>query len=158
MEYVNNNLFWKKHPTERLALWRKFRKIYNYTSDEDACKLIWNLWIMAPTVSINIDPYDLTKWPTLWEMFQEGKCCKYSRALGAAYTLYYINPELKIEISRVYDLRKNDIYTAAIINNKYMMVDSSIDIELYEEIKNYIIFQETWNISEILDKVLYKVN
>lgn len=156
MEDVNKSFLWKKNPTDRLSAWRKFRRTHDFSNTKETCELVWGLWITAPTVNINIDPYDLTKWPTLWEMIQEGTCCKYSRALGAAYTLHYISPNIGIKIARVYDQSKNDIYTAAIINDVYIMAEYDTEVKFWNDIKENIQIQEIWNIQDIIDKVLYK--
>lgn len=158
MENVNKNMFWKKSPSERLSLWRKFRKNNDFSDIKNTCDVVWSLWIMAPTVNINIDPYDLTRWPTLWEMIQEGTCCKFSRALGAAYTIYYLNNSVSIKIARVYDQEKNDIYTTAIINDMYMLAENSIEVEFWNDKKEKIQIEEIWDIKEIIDKVLYKAH
>lgn len=159
MNSINDNrLFWLKSPEDRLKDWRDFRKNYEFSSIKKLCDDVWNFWILSPDVSKSIDPYSISLWPTIWEIIHEGNTCKYSKALAAAYTIYYINNDCDIVIARVYDKKNNDIYIASIINDAYILIPYSNEVENWQNINPEIQIEEKFSIEDVLDMVKNRTN
>lgn len=158
MNNTDNRLFWLKSPDERLKKWREMRKEYTISTQEQLCKDIWHFWMTSPDVSKSIDPYSISMWPTVWEIIHEGKTCKYSRALAAAYTIHYIDETCDIVIARVYDKKNNDIYIASIINDAYVLIPYSNEVENWKTINPELQIEEQFSIENVLDMVKNRTN
>lgn len=137
-----------------MDMWRHFRKEYVHTSTEHLCNTVWKIWAMSPEVSKIVDPYNLTTWLTLWEIIQLGQTCKYTKALGAAYMIHYLQPETNIVICRVFDKIKNDIYITAIVESKFLLHPEYT--EIIKMNNNDYQIQELWSLDKILEKIKYK--
>lgn len=155
MENLDRN-FWLESPQQRLHKWKIFRRsLVDVPSKMEKISDVWNIWFFSPDVKITMDPYDTTKWPTVWELLQQGETCKYSKSLGAAYTMYYLNNSLDIDIMRVYDKTNNDIYIAGKIEDKLLM-PYSLDVMNFQEECNNISIEETWSVAAVLDSILHR--
>lgn len=157
-EPSNLRLFWLKSPEERLKHWREIRKNYDFSSVYQLCNDIWEFWRLSPDVSKTLDPYTVKNWPTVWEIIYEGNTCKYSKSLAAAYSVYYINNDYDIVITRVYDKKNNDIYIASIIDEQYVFIPYSNEVENWQELKSELEIEEKWHISQVLDMVKNRTN
>jgi hypothetical protein len=156
MDELDRN-FWIESPQQRLQKWKNFRRsLSNNSNTMDCLTSVWNIWFFSPDVSMTLDPYDIKKWPTVWEMVQDGNTCKYSKTLGAAYAMYYLNNSLDISIMRVFDKFNKDIYVVSRIEDKLLMPYNK-NILNFEDVKNNLDIQESWTINEVLDAILYQV-
>jgi len=155
MEDVKSKrLYWMRSPDQRMDLWRRFRRSFSKTDVKDICNESWHWWYMSPEVSRTIDPYDPTTWLTLWEIIQLGETCKYSKAIGAAYMIHYLNPDLDIVIYRVFDKNRNDIYITTKVENRFLLHPEYT--EVIEMNNNDYVIQEEWSITKILDIIKYR--
>jgi hypothetical protein len=147
--------FWLSSPAKRLSAWRTFRRTISEKSVDDVIPAIWRWWQMAPEVSISIDPYDPKAWPTLWEIIQQGACCKYSRSLATSYTIYYLFPETSNQVIRVHDLKKNDIYSVSVIDERFLLSPFNTNVQNLDDFDINFRIEECWNIQDVMDLVLH---
>lgn len=147
--------FWIQSPNKRLNDWRNFRRSIVGNKIDETIDTIWQCWSMAPEVTLSLDPYDPSTWPTLWEMIQQGSCCKYSRSVALSYTIYYLYPNLPNRILRVHDLVKPDIYSVSIIDERFLLLPHSVDIQNLDDFEINFKVEECWNIQEIIDLVIH---
>ena len=101
---------WFESPQKRLASWRNFRKGLDINDLSKTCRDVCEWWRYAPLSNISLDPYEIQTWPSVWEMLHRGNYCKFSTAIGMAYTLFYIDENIENRIIRVYDQANSDIY------------------------------------------------
>lgn len=146
-------IYWQRSPEQRIELWRRFRKSFSSTDAAEICNESWSWWIMSPEVNRTIDPYNPNTWLTFWEMVQLGETCKYSKAIGAAFMIHYLNSDLDIVISRVYDKNKNDIYITTLVENKFLLHPEYTEVM---EMNDDYVIQETWSIKKILEIIKYR--
>jgi len=149
--------FWFDSPKNRLSRWRDFRKGLTGSVEPHEISEIWDLWSQCPEVSIAIDPYDVKKWPTVWEMIHHGEVCKYSRSLGAAYTIYYLNKSLDNHIMRVFDKDSDDTYLVSLISGEYLMSPKSTIVMDWKDMQHQFTIEYDTSIEKIIDSVLYQV-
>jgi len=126
---------WLRSPDERLASWREFRielqshyDLYEATGTEsdnaillDCLNAVSIWWKQAPVVSVAMDPFNLESWPTIWEILDQGECCKYSRGLAMAYNIHYMDKNVHVSIDRVRDHKFHDEYMIATFDGKYAL-------------------------------------
>ena len=84
-------------------------------------KAVSTWWEQAPIVNVAIDPFNPESWPTIWEILDEGECCKYSRGLAMAYNIHYMDRDVYVTLDRVRDHLYNDEYMIANFGNKYAL-------------------------------------
>lgn len=151
---------WLRSSEERIAIWRDFRiELQNsygsFNNEKDDSALLKCLdhidtwWNQVPIVRVAIDPYDKANWPTLWEIIDQGECCKYSKGLAKAYAMYYLDQDLDITINRVYDHKTNDEYMLAIFNGKYGLNSPHKSIINVHE-SDFIEIKDSWKIKDII--------
>ena len=158
MENINTlRTIWLDGPSSRLASWRQFRQDNKHSDLETLCSNTAHWWSAAPTCSISIDPYAVDTWPDAWQLLDAGDVCKYSVALGMAYTIYYTKPEEKTIIMRVFDSDKDDIYNATLINNKYLLGHTTGKVVDFDSVANQITIEEQWHISDIVETIKNKI-
>jgi hypothetical protein len=73
--------------------------------------------------------------------------------VGAAFMIHYLNSNLDIVISRVYDKNKNDIYITTLVENKFLLHPEYTEVM---EMNNDYVIQETWSIKKILEIIKYR--
>ncbi len=153
---------WLRSPDERLAGWREFRielqssyDLYeaNGTDADDKILLsclqaISTWWEQTPLVSVAIDPFDSSSWPTVWEIIDQGECCKYSRGLAMAYNMHYMDTNVKITLDRVHDLTFNDEYMIANFGDKYAL--NSLHGQIIDPHVDSLDIRESWDIQRSL--------
>jgi hypothetical protein len=145
---------WLRSPDERLASWREFR-IEAYSAYSKCAgnplpilESVSTWWEQSPHVSVAMDPFNTKSWPTIWEIIQQGECCKYSRGLAMAYNIHYISDK-NVVLNRVRDHTHNDEYMIATFNNEFILnslhgqVVNVHDVDCLE-------IRETWDIQAIL--------
>ena len=166
MEQLNINQLrnlWLRSANERLASWRDFRiqlqsKYVKYNGTDSVAdnnillsclNTINTWWLQAPIVNLAMDPFNPESWPTVWEILDDGECCKYSRGLAMAYTIYYMSNSKCITIDRVHDHMYNDDYMIANFDGKYILnspYNKIIDIQK----NNQITICDSVNIESLL--------
>jgi hypothetical protein len=144
--------FWLLSPTARLTQWRLFRRSLSECHEKEIPNIIWDTWMASPEVSIAIDPYDISKWPTLWEIIQQGHTCKFSKALAMSYTIHYLNLSKENNIMRVFDPKTHDTYYASIIDGKLYSPNSIEAMNAHTEILTLTI-EESWTVQQVLDEI-----
>lgn len=149
-------LYWQRTPEKRMELWRRFRKSFSPVDTKELCDESWSWWSMSPDVKRLIDPYDPTSWLSFWEMIQVGQSCKYSKAVGAAFMIHYLNSNLNIVIYRVYDKIKNDIYITTLVENKFLLHPEYTEV-IEMDFNNFDI-QEQWSITKIIQTIKYRTD
>ena len=126
---------WLRSPDERLTSWREFRielqshyDLYKADGTEsdtvillDCLKAVSTWWEQAPIVSVAMDPFDTESWPSVWEILDQGECCKYSRGLAMAYNLHYMNTDVNVTLDRVRDHITHDEYMIANYDGQYAL-------------------------------------
>ena len=121
MEHQLNNTAWFESPHNRLKRWREFRQSLNVNNTYEVCDTVVKWWSTAPTVSISIDPVDSTSWPTPWEMLYSGDFCDDSKALGMAYTIFYTNNNINIDMLYLIDEQRSIQKLCALVDHKYLL-------------------------------------
>lgn len=148
---------WLRSPDERLTGWRNFRidlqhhyDLYECNgSDDDAAILqdclnaISTWWYQAPIVNMSINPYEPSSWPTVWEILDQGECCKYSRGLAMAYNLHYLDSDTNVTVDLVRDHKHHDEYMIANFGGKYALNSLQAPIIFLQEIDYLEIRQST---------------
>lgn len=143
---------WLQPLDVRLDQWREFRihlENDDYTVIEKL-EFINAWWRSMPVVNLTIDPYDCHVFPTLWEIIDEGECCKYSRGLAMAYNMFFIDQEKNVTISRVYDTKFNDEYFVAVWDDQYVLNslhDAIVTVDIFDE---HLQIQESHLISNVI--------
>jgi hypothetical protein len=154
---------WLRSPDERLASWREFRielqchyDLMGLNGTESVgCKsqscleIINTWWQLAPTVSVAMDPFNSLSWPTVWEIVYQGECCKYSRGLAMAYTMYYIDDSLNITVDRVRDQLYGDEYMIANIDGHYALNSPHAPVTNLHSVESLEI-RESFEIRELI--------
>jgi len=159
MEDVNGfKEIWLKSPQDRLSIIRNFRKNYNYTTLEQLCIDVWDLWKTCPEKSKTVDPYDLTTWLTFWEIIHIGETCKYTKAVAASYLIHFIEPSAKVVICRVFDKIQNDIYIASKIDDSFILLPNVQEVGNWKMLEPNIEIKEEWSIAQAIEIINHRVN
>lgn len=154
---------WLRSPDERLASWREFRielqssyDQYEANGSEADDKVLVSClyaistwWSQVPMVNVAIDPYNPELWPTVWEIIDQGECCKYSRGLAMAYNMHYMEPRVAVTLDRVYDHHFNDEYMIANFGGKYGLNSQHSPVIKLQDVDSLEI-RESWDIQRTL--------
>ena len=155
---------WLRSPDERLASWREFRielqshyDLYesNGTESDNAILLecltaIDTWWQQAPTVNVAMDPFNTKNWPSVWQIIDDGACCKYSRGLAMAYSMSYMDSDVNVTLDRVRDHRHGDEYMVANYGNKYTISSLHAPIIEFHSVETLEICESIPILSHIL--------
>lgn len=144
-------MMWLDPPHKRLANWREFRRELDSADVNAACEKVSQWWQFAPQSALSIDPYDISTWPSVWEMLHQGDYCKFSTAIGMAYTIFYIDESVKNRILRVYDHVNSDIYMTALINEHWLLNYNLCEMTEYNNVRNALEIQESWNTKDVVE-------
>lgn len=144
-------MMWLDPPQKRLANWRAFRRELDTTDVKAACEKVSQWWQFAPQSTLSIDPYDISTWPSVWEMLHQGDYCKFSTAIGMAYTIFYIDESVENRILRVYDHVNSDIYMTALINEHWLLNYNLCEMTEYNNVRNALEIQESWNTKDVVE-------
>jgi hypothetical protein len=149
-----NNLhnLWLLSPTERLSHWRDFR-ITEASKQTDRFTELRNItewWAFVPRVNLTLDPFDISKWPTIWEIVADGVCCKYSLGLAVGLAVHYIDPTADVKIARVRNTDGSDEYFVAIVEDEYILNSSYGQVVNLTEVENKIDIRASWDIQDVL--------
>ena len=71
------NFFYMKSD-KRLLEWRKIKK--NFQNQKDLNEIL-KFWSNAPIVKRTIDPWDISQWPSVWELIENNNWCEYNLAI-----------------------------------------------------------------------------
>ena len=157
MENINTlRTIWIDGPDSRLSSWRTFRQENKNTELHELCSRVALWWSAAPVCSISIDPYEISSWPDAWELLHAGEICKFSAALGIAYTIHYIKSDEDVIIMRVFDSDKDDIYNATLINNSLLLASSNGQAVDFESVAHNLKIEEQWHIGDIVEAIKNK--
>ena len=134
---------WYGTTSEKILSWRELRKQSAEAGAKAAISMINNWWTYAPWVRKTIDPYKPDSWPTPWDMINKGYFCRSAIALGQAYTIWTIFPQLDCELWLINNKSEQDVHLVAVIDKtmvlNYIMghVESvdDMDYELLEVTK-----------------------
>ena len=121
MEQQLNHRAWFESPKTRLSMWREFRQSLDIDNTLEVCQTVMDWWKSAPLSSMTIDPVDHKSWPTPWEMLHKGDFCEDSLALGMAYTIYYANNKIPIELVYVQNKKDSIQRLCAIVAEKHLL-------------------------------------
>jgi hypothetical protein len=108
---------------DRLLAWVDFRKKLESSSSpfEDTIEL----YSHAPTVNMQVDPWDPKSWLTPWELLNENKYCEFSKILAICYTLQltdsFLGSSFKIHICT--NTEDSEIKYLLIVNDKVIGLD-----------------------------------
>lgn len=153
MEDVNKiRMVWMEHPEKRLEDWRNFRQDISSLPIDQICERIQIWWSLSPQSNISIDPYNLSSWPTPWEMVYAGDMCKFSTALGISYTMYCINKDVTNMIMMVNDLQNNDTYMVAIIDDIWVLNYNTCEMVLWTDVKDTLQIQDSWACKDVVER------
>lgn len=117
-------MFEKKYE-DRLRCWNQFRLSLETSPSPE--QDVADLYLKAPKVSIQVDPWDQTTWLNPWELLKENQYCEFSKILGICYTLQLTNrfmeerPEIHIYMSS----EKSKTYYLLFFQNKVFGYDES---------------------------------
>lgn len=147
---MSNNQWWFEPPSKRLAAWRDFRQSLDTTNIVDVCETVMEWWEYAPLLNITIDPVDSSNWPTPWEMLHQGDFCEDSLALGMAYTIYYANPNIDIELLYITNKKQSIQKLCALIDNKHLLNYERSMISKFTDLEDITVSYRV-NINEIVE-------
>lgn len=110
----------EKNYEQRLASWHSFRK--QLETVDDPFRQVLDLYKLAPSVSINTDPYDQKSWPDPWELIVENLYCDFCRVLGQCYSLQLTErfKEENFEIHISIDSEKSESYYLLYVGDKVL--------------------------------------
>jgi hypothetical protein len=100
--------------------------------------------------NISLDPYDIQTWPSVWEMLHRGNYCKFSTAIGMAYTLFYIDEKIENRIIRVYDEANSDIYMTALIDGRWLLNYNLTEVADWSSVKDSLQVQESFLCKDVV--------
>lgn len=138
-----------KNPEDRLRAWAEFRN--NLQTSKDPIQEVINLYENAPTVSIQMDPYDTDTWLSPWELLLENQYCKFAKILGITYTLA-LSEVFSIddfEITIITDKEKSEVkYVLFIADNVIGYHDNFYCKK--DKIPNDIVIEKCYNVQNYL--------
>ena len=147
---------WLRSADERLASWREFRLELQDSYDScDSTSLLSSLdaisvwWSYMPLVTVSMDPFSPSRWPTVWEIIADGQCCKYSKGLAMALNAYYLDSDLDVRVARVLDRKAGDEYLVAIVNDEIVLNTPYGNTANLRDV-SHIETQESWQMDDIL--------
>lgn len=121
MEQQLKHRAWFESPATRLNRWREFRQTLDSSDSLAVCRTVLSWWESAPLVSITIDPVNPDQWPTPWEMLHQGDFCENSLALGMAYTIYYANISIPVDLMYITCRAEGFQKLCAWVDNKHLL-------------------------------------
>ena len=108
---------WYGTASDKIFAWRNLRKQAIASNVENAISLINSWWTYTPWVKKTIDPFRPSTWPTPWEMLHTGNFCRSAIALGQAYTVWAMFPDMKCEIWLINNKSEQDVHLITVIND-----------------------------------------
>lgn len=117
----HNLTHWYGTATEKILSWRELRKSLQNSAVEPAIPVIADWWTYAPWVKKTIDPYRPDSWPTPWDMITLGHFCRSAIALGQAYTIWSLYPDLDCEIWLINNRSEQDVHLITVVNHSIML-------------------------------------
>lgn len=112
---------WYGTTSEKILSWRELRKQSAQESFDDAIKRITDWWTYAPWVRKTIDPYKPETWPTPWDMINLGHFCRSALALGQAYTIWMMYPDVNCELWLINNKSEQDVHLVVVIDNRQVL-------------------------------------
>lgn len=112
---------WYGTTSEKILSWRELRKQSAEAGAKAAISMINNWWTYAPWVRKTIDPYKPDSWPTPWDMINKGYFCRSAIALGQAYTIWTIFPQLDCEIWLINNKSEQDVHLVTVIDKTMVL-------------------------------------
>lgn len=112
---------WYGTTSEKILSWRELRKQSANLTVEEAVKKITDWWTYAPWVKKTIDHYNPANWPTPWDMIKQGEFCRSALALGQAYTVWILFPQLDCELWLINNRSEQDIHLVVVIDKKMVL-------------------------------------
>lgn len=125
---VHSLTHWYGTATEKILSWRELRKSLQTVGVDSAIKDIADWWTYAPWVKKTIDPYKPETWPTPWDMINKGHFCRSAIALGQAYTIWSIFPNIDCEIWLINNRSEQDIHLITVVNHSIMLNYTMTDL------------------------------
>ena len=86
-----------------------------------AISMINNWWTYAPWVRKTIDPYKPETWPTPWDMINKGYFCRSAIALGQAYTIWNIFPQMDCELWLINNRSEQDVHLVVVVDKTMVL-------------------------------------
>lgn len=134
----HNLTHWYGSTSEKILSWRELRQKSAEAGVEPAIVMVNDWWTYAPWVKKTIDPFKPDTWPTPWDMINRGSFCRSAIALGQAYTLWNIFPNLDCELWLINNKSEQDIHLVTVLdktsvlnyNMGYIESVESMDYEL----------------------------
>ena len=117
----NNLSIWYKNTTERILAWREFRKNSVNLTVDSLIESVNTWWTFSPWVRKTIDPFKPETWPNPWDMLNKGEFCRSAIALGQAYTLWIMAPNINVELWLVNNFSEKDIHLVVVIDENTML-------------------------------------
>ena len=112
---------WYGTTTEKIMSWRELRKQSAEAGSNMAISMINNWWTYAPWVRKTIDPYKPEAWPTPWDMINKGYFCRSAIALGQAYTIWNIFPQMDCELWLINNRSEQDVHLVVVVDKTMVL-------------------------------------
>lgn len=114
---------WEKKGNERLAAWRDFRKSQTAISLSDQLNNIVNLWKNCDLGNNHYDYFNISDWPSPWELILDDSYDDFGKALGMAWTLVMIddNKTTNLKLSSYKDLDRSSFYHVVHVEDKFIL-------------------------------------
>lgn len=120
-------MFEKKYE-ERLLAWNAFR--LGLETAEDPLQCVIDLYKQAPSVSINVDPFDKKSWLDPWELLLENRYCEFCCVLGQCYSLQltdrFSKADFEIHIS--VDSKKSESFYLLYVDKRVIGYDRNTHV------------------------------
>jgi len=129
-------MFSKKYE-DRLRQWNLFRQTLE--TDSQPFQTVIDQYAEAPTVSMQVDPYDQNSWLNPWELLKENVYCEFSKILAICYTLQLTERFMneKFEIYIYTDSEESSVRYLLKINDWIIGYDTNRPISI-EQLPNYL--------------------
>ena len=107
----------------RISAWREFRDLLE--ESPTPFKDLIHKYKRSPLVSIHIDPWDQSNWPTPWQLVEANQYCDFSRVLGMCYSLQLTNrfKGAEIEIHIASDDENSELMYLLYVDEKIIGID-----------------------------------
>lgn len=136
-----------KRYQDRLFEWAKLRS--RIETDVSPFEMVIVFYATAPSVSIQVDPYDPETWLGPWELIYENQYCEFSKMLAFAYTLKlterFIDSEIEIHICT--NKQKQELDYCVVVDNVVISQNS-----IHSSINYFKIYKPevTYNIADFV--------
>lgn len=139
----------EKSPDDRLTAWSEHR--HSLDNSPNPLEDLVEFWRYAPYIPYNrkVDPYNLQRCPTPWDIIIENKYDDFTKALMMAWSLKLTNKfkESKIEIKTYTDADKNRQYNLVFIDDEWVINYRDSHVDKQEDLSESLLLENLIEVS-----------